>query len=634
MMKAPASSKFNVLYLILIVWVGMTLFDYARFQKKTETIPYSQFLSEVKNKQVNSVTISETQIQGVLKTVSKDHSQNFVTQKIEDPTLAQKLDENGVRFEGADTGGFLKGFFSFIFPFLLMMIFWTWLSRKAGRSQGELMSLGKSKARIYVETSLKTKFSDVAGAEEAKVELLEVVEFLKDRGKYGRLGGRMPKGLLLVGPPGTGKTLLARAVAGEAAVPFFSINGSEFVEMFVGLGAARVRDLFDQARKSAPCIIFIDELDALGKARGISAMNGGANDEKEQTLNQLLAELDGFDTSQGVVLLAATNRPEVLDPALLRSGRFDRQIAVDKPDRKGRIEILKIHLKKIQTKVDMNVDALAGITAGFSGADLENLVNEAALVATRRNGEKVESEDFTVAVERIVGGLERKSRILTKDEKRRVAYHEMGHATVSLALDQMETVHKVSIIPRGVGALGYTMRRPTEDRYLMSRSELERKLAVLLGGRAAETVFFKEASTGAADDLDRATEIARSMVTRYGMSESLGLLTYDEEISPLLYPGRVTRSHEFSESTAKLIDSETLTLITHAFQVALKTVRKNFRFIEIAARELLEKETLDEAALKALWETKSAPHLLVETRVISLEREKGTAPEGSRQNTQ
>ena len=478
---------------------------------------------------------------------------------------------------------------------------------RLGRGQAQLSGLGRAKAKVFVERDLKIRFKDVAGVDEAKQELQEVIEFLKNPANYQRLGGRMPKGILLVGPPGTGKTLLARAVAGEANVPFFSINGSEFVEMFVGLGAARVRDLFEQARGQAPCILFIDEMDALGKARGISLVSGGANDEKEQTLNQLLAELDGFDSSQGVVLLAATNRPEILDPALLRSGRFDRQVVIDMPDRTGRAAILEIHMKKIKVASGVSVQSLAGLTAGFSGADLENLVNEAALIATRRGAMVVESRDFTSGIERIIGGLERKSRVMRPVEKERVAFHEMGHATLSLALEEGATVHKVSIIPRGVGALGYTMRRPIEDRYLMDRSELDSKLAILLGGRASETVYFKEISTGAADDLDKATEIAHAMVTRYGMSNELGLMTYGKPASPFLATGVQIRNFDYSDDTAKMIDQEILHLLEHAFSHSVRLVKAHESFVRRGVGILLEKEVLDEQELKALWEECKRP---------------------------
>jgi cell division protease FtsH len=463
---------------------------------------------------------------------------------------------------------------------------------------GGFVSIGKSKARVYVETDTKVTFDDVAGVDEAKEELREVVGFLRDPQRYSRLGGHIPKGVLLVGPPGTGKTLLARAVAGEAGVPFFSINGSEFVEMFVGVGAARVRDLFEQARKRAPAIIFIDELDALGRARGLYGMGG--HDEKEQTLNQLLVEMDGFDPSKGLILLSATNRPEILDPALLRAGRFDRQVLIDRPDKTGRVQILKVHLKKVQLAADADPAKIAALTPGFTGADLANLVNEAALIATRRGADAVALDDFTAAVERIVAGLEKKTRILNTREREIVAYHEMGHALVALALPGTDPVHKVSIIPRGVGALGYTIQRPTEDRFLMSRQELENKMAVLLGGRAAEHVVYGHLSTGAADDLAKVTDIARSMVMRYGMDEKLGNLSFEDE-RPLFLPTPVAGTERrYSEDTAREIDRAVREIASNAFDRAKRILAENRQVLEDGARQLLQKETLSEAQIEAI----------------------------------
>jgi cell division protease FtsH len=465
------------------------------------------------------------------------------------------------------------------------------------------MSIGKSKAKVYMEKDTKVTFDDVAGVDEAEDELKEIVTFLKHPKEYGRLGARIPKGVLLVGPPGTGKTLLARAVAGEAGVPFFSISGSEFVELFVGVGAARVRDLFEQARKQAPAIIFIDELDALGRARGAYPMMGG-HDEKEQTLNQLLAELDGFDPSEGLVLLAATNRPEILDPALLRAGRFDRQVLVDRPDKKGRIDILNVHLGKAILGSDVDPEQIAALTPGFSGADLANLVNEAALLATRRGATAVEMADFTAAIERIVAGLEKKNRLLNPHERKVVAHHEMGHALVAMSLTGVDPVHKVSIIPRGVGALGYTIQRPTEDRFLMTREELDNKMAVLLGGRAAESLIFGEFSTGAADDLAKATDIARSMVTRYGMDEELGHVAYEIDRSPFLTPqpgygfGRERR--DFSEDTARAIDHAVRRMVNDAYERALAVLTKRRAPLEAGAAALLERETLTEDQLRGV----------------------------------
>jgi len=470
---------------------------------------------------------------------------------------------------------------------------------------GGFMAIGKSRAKVYVEKTTGVTFADVAGVDEAKAELREVVEFLKDPKKYGRLGARIPKGVLLLGPPGTGKTLLARAVAGEAGVAFFSISGSEFVEMFVGVGAARVRDLFEQARQKAPAIIFIDELDALGRARGAYGGFGG-HDEKEQTLNQLLVELDGFDPSTGLVLLAATNRPEILDPALLRAGRFDRQVLVDRPDKVGRIQILAVHTKKIKLEKDASLEQIAALTPGFTGADLANLVNEAALLATRRNAEAVGLRDFTEAVERLIAGLEKKNRVLNVAERRVVAHHELGHAMVAMALPGTDPVHKVSIIPRGVGALGYTIQRPTEDRFLMTRGELENKMSVLLGGRAAEEVVFGHLSTGAADDLVKVTDIARSMVMRYGMVKSLGHVAYEEEQSRFLMAPGFQKPREYSEETAREIDVAVRDIVKASYDKALAILSREKALLERWALKLLETETLAEAELGELKASLSA----------------------------
>jgi cell division protease FtsH len=466
-----------------------------------------------------------------------------------------------------------------------------------GQGLGSIMSVGQSKARVFVEQDIKIGFADVADVDEAKEELQEIVAFLKDPTTYGRLGARIPKGILLVGPPGTGKTLLARAVAGEAGVPFFSINGSEFVEMFVGVGAARVRDLFAQARANAPCIIFIDELDALGRARGISGLSGG-HDEKEQTLNQLLSELDGFDPTIGVVLLAATNRPEVLDPALLRAGRFDRQISIDRPDKNGRVAILLVHLKKIKLAANLDPAQIAALTPGFTGADLANLVNEAAMLATRRKAQSVSIDDFTAAIERIIAGPEKRKRLLNPRERRIVAYHEMGHAIVAMALPDTDPIKKVSIIPRGMGALGYTMQMPTEDRYLMTRTELLNRMTVLLGGRAAEIVVFKEATTGAADDLQRATEMARAMVTQYGMEPEIGQASFISERPRYLdLPGLGPQQSEASDETAAKIDNAIQNLVRQAFDRASAILQKCATVHRDAAQQLLDRETFGEGEL-------------------------------------
>jgi cell division protease FtsH len=518
--------------------------------------------------------------------------------------LAKDLGQYDVKFNGVIESTFLRDILSWVLPALVFVGIWLLAMRKFAEKQGlggGFLSVGKSKAKIYVETDTKLSFDDVAGVDEAKAELQEVVGFLKDPKEFGRLGGRMPRGVLLVGPPGTGKTMLARAVAGEAGVPFFSISGSQFVEMFVGVGAARVRDLFEQARQKAPAIIFIDELDSLGRARGAPGIGG--HDEKEQTLNQLLAEMDGFDPSSGLVLLAATNRPEVLDAALLRAGRFDRQVLVDRPDRQGRIAILQVHARKIKLAAGVSLEQVAELTPGFSGADLANLCNEAALAATRRRADDVTLADFTVAVERIVAGLEKKNRLLNPHERRVVAFHELGHAMVALLLPGTDAVHKVSIIPRGIGSLGYTIQRPTEDRYLMTRQELERKMQVLLGGRAAEQIVFGEVSTGAADDLQKVTSIARAIVMRYGMHADLGNVIYDEERSSYLgESGLQLQQRSFSEETAREIDCAVRGIVSEAFDRTVAMLAERRTLLEATAAELLEKETLSEPELQRLKE--------------------------------
>ena len=490
-----------MIWYALAAVLGVLLFQaFWTSYTQVETIPYSQFETLLDQGKVAEVTVGTDSIQGTLKEPLPSGKHEFFAVRV-DPQLAEKLASHQVVVNGAASGGIIQTTLSWVIPVVIFYIAWMFVFRRFAEKQGlgGLMTVGKSRAKVFVETDTKVTFKDVAGVNEAKFELQELVAFLRDPKSYGRLGARVPKGVLLVGPPGTGKTLLAKAVAGEAGVPFFSISGSEFVEMFVGVGAARVRDLFEQARKAAPCIIFIDELDALGRSR--IAGGFGGTDEKEQTLNQLLAELDGFDPSAGVILLAATNRPEILDPALLRAGRFDRQVLVDRPDRNGRLEILKVHVRKVQLAPNIDLDTIAGLTTGFTGADIANLVNEAAIVATRRNGTAVSLSDFTEAIERIVAGLEKKSRVLNAEERRRVAYHEMGHALVAATLPGVDPVQKVSIIPRGVGALGYTIQRPTEDRFLLGRANLENRIAVLMGGRAAEQLVFDgDISTGAADD--------------------------------------------------------------------------------------------------------------------------------------
>jgi cell division protease FtsH len=557
-----------------------------------ETIAYSRFEELVAQGAVADVIVGKDTIEGNLKEKLPNGKSAFVTTRV-DAALADKLESRGIKVTGAASDGFIGTLLSWVVPLILIYGFWFFMARRMGGGQGlggGLMTIGKSRAKVYVEQDTKVTFADVAGVDESKFELQEVVSFLKDPKSYGRLGAHVPKGILLVGPPGTGKTLLARAVAGEAGVPFFSISGSEFVELFVGVGAARVRDLFEQARKAAPCIIFIDELDALGRSRTANAFGG--YDEKEQTLNQLLAELDGFDPRAGVILLAATNRPEILDSALLRAGRFDRQVLVDRPDKSGRQAILKVHIKKITTGADVDLEKIAGLTAGFTGADLANLINEAAIAATRRNADQVTFDDFTVAIERIVAGIEKKSRTLSKGERRRTAYHEMGHALVAASLPGVDPVQKVSIIPRGVGALGYTMQRPTEDRFLLTTSELKNRIAVLMGGRAAERLIFDgDVSTGAADDLQRATEIAIEMVTKYGMDATVGQRTYAPKPQAFL-PAMQDAIASAAEATGREIDLAVRQLIEAGDACAREILQRRRKELEDGVELLIEQETL------------------------------------------
>ncbi len=586
-------TSFNAWYLMVAVLLMVIVQGLWQESQQTEYLPYSEFETYLKDGKIDNLTITETKIIGKLKGAQAGQPDSFVTTRVS-PEFAAQLQQYGVEFRGGSDSNFFSNLLSWVLPVLLFFGVWVFLLKRmsmGGMGAGGLMSIGKSKAKIYVEKDTKTTFADAAGVEEAKVELKEVVDFLKDPKAYGVLGARLPRGVLLVGPPGTGKTLLARAVAGEAGVTFLSISGSEFVEMFVGVGAARVRDLFEQARKLAPCIIFIDELDAMGRARGIGPMAGG-HDEKEQTLNQLLVELDGFDPSQGIILLAATNRPEILDPALLRPGRFDRQILVDRPDKQGRIQILQVHVGKVKLAPDVKLEEVAALTPGFTGADLANLVNEAALMATRRRADAVGMNDFTAAFERIVAGLEKRNRLLNPKERRVVAYHELGHALVALTLPGVDPVHKVSIIPRGVGALGYTLQRPTEDRFLMSIEELENKMAVLLGGRGAEQLVFGEVSTGASDDLVKVTDIARSMVTRYGMDGTLGQATYETERGNFLGLPAEGGGRRFSEQTAREIDIAVRERIDKVYHKTLEILRSRRAEHESLAKKLLEKETL------------------------------------------
>jgi len=597
----PNWSKLNFWYVVLAIFGVVLLRDVWVRQQQVEVIPYSEFETLLGEGKVAEVIVGRDYVSGTLKAPGEAPPARFVATRVE-PDLAERLRAAGVSFSGQYDSSLLATLAGWLLPTLGFVLVWMYLIRPAlGRQASGLMAIGKSRAKVYVVTDTKVTFADVAGVDEAKDELREIVGFLKAPQTFGRLGARLPKGVLLVGPPGTGKTLLARAVAGEAGVPFFSISGSEFVEMFVGIGAARVRDLFEQARTRAPCIIFIDELDALGRARGTFNFGGG-HDEKEQTLNQLLAELDGFDPSSGVVLLAATNRPEILDPALLRAGRFDRQVLVDRPDKKGRVDILRVHLRKVRLDPGLDVEAIAALTPGFTGADLANLVNEAAVLATRRAAETVGLDDFTQAIERIVAGLEKRNRLLNAYERSVIAHHEMGHVLVAMALPGTDPVHKVSIIPRGIGALGYTIQRPTEDRFLMSRTELENKITVLLGGRAAEAVVFPDLSTGGADDLAKATLLARSMVARFGMAPELGPVSYDAEPASYLSPQAPApwERRSYSEETAGTIDRAVREIVERLFGRAKAVLERNRSLLEKGAQELLAHETLAADQLEIL----------------------------------
>jgi cell division protease FtsH len=591
--------KFSLWYVLLGIWAVLLIQNYLGSALAIKTIPYSQFLTLLKENKVTEVAISANQIQGKMKVDSADPSkvELFKTVRV-DPEISDLLEKYHVTFKGEVESTFLRDVFSWVFPIFLFIGIWYFLMKRMTGQQAGFMTLGKNKAKIYMENELNVTFDDAAGVDEAKQELVEVIEFLKQPAKFTELGGKMPKGILLVGPPGTGKTLLAKAVAGESRVPFFSLSGSEFVEMFVGLGAARVRDLFVQAKQKAPCIIFIDELDALGKARGFGAIGG--HDEREQTLNQLLVEMDGFDPKVGVILMAATNRPEILDPALLRPGRFDRHILVDRPDKKGREEILKVHLKGIKVEEGLDVEKIANMTPGMVGADLANLVNEAALLAVRRNKKLVGISEFEEAVERVMAGLEKKNRLINPEERKIVAYHELGHALVALSLPGTDPVQKISIIPRGIAALGYTMQVPTEDRFLMKKTELLNKIATLLGGRAAEEIVFDDVSTGAHNDLAKATDIARSMVKEYGMSKNVGQVYFSREKKPLFLETGMPSGGEYSEATAEMIDREVRGIISEQYERAHEILKGKRDILDKGAVVLLEKEKIEGEELKAL----------------------------------
>jgi len=623
-MKLPVRQKtqFSLVYLLIAV-VVLSLVQSWLLAPRTVEIPMSKFLQLVREGKVEKVSLTDREIRGTLKPGALPPPQpgpgdkvrslvgvdqpltTFTTTRIpgiDDGSLVKELEQHKIEFSGRVESTFWRDFlFGWIVPLGLMVGIWLFLMRRMSGGPTQALSFGRSKAKIYDRKELKTTFADVAGVDEAKAELIEIVDFLKNPKKYQRLGGRIPKGVLLVGPPGTGKTLLARAVAGEADVPFFFLSGSEFVEMFVGVGASRVRDLFEQAKEKAPCIVFIDELDAIGKTRAGATGFVGGHDEREQTLNQLLAEMDGFDSSKGVIIMAATNRPEVLDAALLRAGRFDRQVVVDKPDVKGREAILQVHARNVILAPSVDLRVLAARTPGMAGADLANLMNEAALLAARKGKDAVDMADLDEAVDRVIGGLERKSRVLSEKERDIVAHHEIGHALVASSLPQADPVHKVTIIPRGVGALGATYQLPLEDRYLLTRSELEDRIAVLLGGRAAEEVVYGEISTGAHNDLERATEMARLMVTQYGMSEHLGPMTFGGGQQALFLKGAgIAAEREYSEDTARTIDSETRAIIDRIYDRVRGLITDRKLVLLAAAAELKAKETLEGDRLRHL----------------------------------
>lgn len=591
--------QLNVGYIIFAIWIVLLFQTYMQQSTSQAKLTYSQFEQYLEDDRIKNIVVDDQYLRGEFR-MPVDGKDHYLTPRI-DVDLAEKFAPYDVEYKGVAENNFLSNLISWLAPVFFFFLIWMFIFRRFADRQGMggMMSIGRSKAKVMVETDTGVSFENVAGVDEAKEELVEVVQFLKEPKKYSRLGAHIPKGVLLVGPPGTGKTLIARAVAGEACVPFFSINGSEFIEMFVGVGAARVRDLFEQAKQQAPAIIFIDELDALGRARGVGPVSGG-HDEREQTLNQLLSELDGFNPSEGVIILAATNRPEILDPALLRAGRFDRQVLVDRPDKKGREAILKVHLKKIVMENSVDITAIAALTTGFTGADLANLVNESALLATRRDAASVSMEDFVNAIERIITGLEKKNRLLHPHEKKVVAHHEMGHALVGMVLNPQEPIQKVSIIPRGIGALGYTIQRPSDDRFLMTKNELQNRIAVLLAGRAAEQLIFHEITTGAADDLAKATDIAKAMVTRYGMSDEIGMLSMENQRSQFLDQPGLAPDQNFGPEIAQRATEAVNHFLQSSYQLAFEILMRNRDVLHESALTLLKEETYNEQKLASI----------------------------------
>lgn len=596
--KEQKTKGFTLLYFI-IAFVAIVAINSYFFKAEVRTVQYSEFKELITRGKISDLVIDTDTIQGTL-TLDDGKKMKFLTSRVEDPDLVKDLQKNNIKFTGQYENKFLKAIFAWVLPFAIIILVWNLLMRRMGGAPSSVLNFGKSRGKIYGEDEIKITFNDVAGVDEAKEELKEIIEYLEYPQKFLDIGGKIPKGILLVGPPGTGKTLLAKAVAGEAKVPFFSMSGSDFVEMFVGVGASRVRDLFAQAQQKAPCIIFIDELDALGKARGMNPLS--SHDEREQTLNQLLAEMDGFDTKTGVIIVGATNRPEILDPALLRPGRFDRHVLVDRPDIKGREEILKVHIRGVKIAKTIDLKVLAARTPGFVGADLANLVNEAALLSARKGKTSVTMEEFEEAIDRVVAGLEKKKRVMSKREKEIVAYHETGHALMAELLETTDPVHKISIIPRGIAALGYTLQLPTEDRYLMTRQELLDRLCVLLGGRVAEEIVFEEISTGAQNDLARATDIAKSMVKEYGMSEKLGHMTFEKERRPLFLDINPSfgGGKDYSEATAKEIDGEVRRIVEESYTRVKTLLTEKREALEKVARTLLDKESIDGEELRAM----------------------------------
>jgi len=629
--------QFSVLYFVVAFAVTLMIQDYLG-SRHVEIISYSQFKLLLAKGLINDVAIGEKSIEGNMKgdavkeiltaeqleSIPQDvrdgrKTYPFTAVRVEDPGLTAELEKTRVSFRGEVTSTWLPTLLSWVVPVGLFFLLWTFLLKKMGSGSG-LMQIGKSKAKVYIETETGVTFADVAGIDEAEDELTEVVGFLKDPQKYQRLGGRIPKGVLVVGPPGTGKTLLARAVAGEAGVPFFSISGSDFVEMFVGVGAARVRDLFTQAVKHAPSIIFIDELDALGKARGTNLLSG--NDEREQTLNQLLSEMDGFNPNQGVIIMAATNRPEILDSALLRPGRFDRQVLVDRPDIKGRTKILQLHARKVVLSPEADLGVVATKCPGFVGADLANIVNEAALLAAREGKDSVEMADFDEAIERVVAGLQKKSHVMNPSEKRTVAYHESGHALLAELVPGADPVSRISIIPRGIAALGYTTQLPTEDRYLRTRSELLARICVFLGGRVAEEIIFDDVSTGAQNDLQRATEIARTMITQFGMNENVGLAALEGPRHATFLMAPTQSPRDYSEETARIIDEEVKKILSDAYVKARDLLTTYRSALEELAKLLVDKEVVDRPALQAILKVRSIDSIKDTKRPANTQRVK------------